>query len=274
MPYYANWPLEETREVHYCINSQCYSIGQINGGENLAEIQYDDPWSPGYWDDFNVVLGIESEPNVTPNISVTTEPSPVLELEVTTQESSGIIHYRVVSETGYSNPSGWGGFPAACEDQKIFIVTEMAVGTETQWLDTVWCVAGVATDTTLTFEYDGPSSQVCLRSYMRRLVEPDVSHLVTNSEQECFQIGDISTSIASTIEVQDAKAFPNPTNGENVTIMSPIPVQGWQMLDMTGKLVDEGGGNTIPTSSWLPGTYVLQIQDVQGRMSTLRVVRE
>ncbi len=69
--------------------------------------------------------------------------------------------------------------------------------------------------------------------------------------------------------------YPNPGNGGPIRVESNTPLQGIELLDATGRLIAQYGGNTrtieAPGSS---GSYLLRATHADGRRSVLRFVQQ
>lgn len=285
VPYTANWPSDETREVYYQDGGGYHNIGQISGGYHILEVQYDAP-TPGYWEDYELYVGVVGEQN-TRNLRIFTEPRPSLVLDVAdVEDASGsvegkIITFNVSSETGYSNISGWGSWLPSCEFQTIMIVTKATVGTEVVWVDTIFCTPGIATFQERSFFYSGEGGLMCIRSFMKRVADEYHTYEVKQSNQECFDVEGISTLV---YEERDSntnmtRVFPNPSKGGDVTVQSELPIANWRVYDTTGKMVAEENVNelkkfNIPTAALNPGMYFIQTQSLSGNTSTIRLIQE
>ncbi len=276
VPCFANWPASETKQVF--INRGGNWLVEpivIPGGENLIPIHYVNSVA-GYWDGYSLYLKVADENQMTSPIGVTTEANPSMLLEVTSI-TGGTISYRVSSSTGYSSyPSGWGSYPATCEDQIIMIITKGYAGTELILQDTVFCTPGVATSEERTFSYNGPYGQICMRSYLNRVVDHSTTYNIKASDQECFMAGqDLTTDVnGQSSRSKEINVFPNPSNGENFQITSPNSIKGWQAYDLTGKIVISGKGNTVDAGAMSPGTYSLKLTGVDDTQTTKMIVRQ
>ncbi len=269
VPCFANWPESETRQLLISRNANWSSAGIIHGGENLIEV----PYFSAPWNSYDLSFQVAGEDGVTEEIFITTEANPSITLEITsvTEES---ISYRVSS-------SAWGQssapYPATCEDQVLMIITKGYAGTELILRDTVFCTRGVATSEERTLPHDVPPGQeVYMRSSLVVVVDESTTYAVVTAEQQNFVIG--QTSITDITEEssrrEETKVFPNPSNGENFQILSLNLIKGWEVYDLTGKIVLSGKGNTVDAGAMSPGTYSLKLTSVDGTQTTKMIVRQ
>lgn len=274
--YEASWPSTETKEVLKCRGGNCTSLGQISGGEHLLEDVYDIPLTNGYWETYPLTLQVNG--NSTAEIFVTTEPTPLLSVEVdllhTTDGDSVII--TSASRTQLSANSGWGLIFPFCTTHPIIQIVEISTLSEgVVFKDTVECVLGQSTTFITGFMYKGPYTELCTQVWMERL---DISPVPTFAPREiiitdevCMMAGgSITTGQEALKEDSPFLVFPNPCREALFLSSSSVPVT-WRVTNMLSSAIMTGRGKVIDTRSWPSGMYILELE---GAHKVTRIIRE
>lgn len=280
-------------------------VGPVPNGHRSAAIQFDAPWGQGsrvaiysinggnpvFWQNitpgrhvfevtdpnpnltvntsaFTVALGFIDDVGsiaVTTPITISTEPAPNLTISSLQVGNTGEISWDISSETESGN--GFGILTTCSDFEIVILVTGENTLGETIFEQELSCAAGQPTAQSMSWQYQGPSTEIRLTAKMQR-VDTEAEAVfgpftIVETQSEWIDVGDfsITTSVANVSSKSSDACFPNPFE-DHLFIKTRTGQGGWKISDATGRMVLMGSGdNNINTGEFAPGQYILTFDD-------------
>lgn len=260
-----SWPANETRPVTMWINNSLgVPVGDIPGGENFITLGFPDTEvSPimGYHSIYIFSLqvgdGLYSE-----DLGVHTEPTPIISVAMNVTpvqdgEMIAVTGSSYTADTAMSDYDGWGQVGPQCSLHQLIIVTEVVSIPENALIlsDTVICEPGVPTQFSAEVFYQGPYTELGVRSRMekRSLEVPEgfPTQVIVSSEEFRTFVGTTTGQEDLSKDQSPFLVFPNPAlHGSVIRASKPVAF----IFDVLGQAVPFDKKNIIIET---PGVYTL-----------------